>query len=431
MDGFLPTFVRRRQFPPPSGETNFAQPANLFLRPQQVIIPLQDNPSTIFQCFVKAREEVKAGQKIGEKGSPPYAISIHASISGKVREIETHPIPHGFYGPCVVIEAEGREDEVQKISAPPSAKKVEIFQEAGIPLDYKKLSAGKIEALIVNGTEFEPNLTVHHNLLWEKFPQICSGLKALLDTFSIAKGIICLEKREKKLLQDLLSKKGNDEHIIIQGVRRSYPPTGLNFLAKEVLGHRNGAFPEKIAFVELVDLLAVARAIEEGLPFIERPITVSGSGIPQPQNLFVRVGTPFAEVIKVCGGKIENITQIVMGGALMGISQPSPQVPITQRTEGIWALVSLNLTKGHQSKMYQEGPCVRCAKCVDCCPANIVPNIIAAYARKKRVEEAMAKGLLYCIDCGLCSYVCPARIPLAQILKEAKTRQLTLGEAKV
>ncbi|MFH1757456.1 MAG: 4Fe-4S dicluster domain-containing protein, partial [Pseudomonadota bacterium] len=86
------------------------------------------------------------------------------------------------------------------------------------------------------------------------------------------------------------------------------------------------------------------------------------------------------------------------------------------------ALVSLNLTRGHQSRMYQEGPCVRCAKCVDRCPVSILPNVIGAYCRKKRFTEAIEKGLFLCIDCGLCSYVCPARIPLGEIFKEAKSR---------
>lgn len=429
MDGFLPTFLRRRQIPPPAGETRFDQPANLYPNPPQVIIPLQDSPAMPFQCMVKAKEEVKAGQKIGEKGSAPFAISVHATISGRVREIETHPIPHGFYGMGVVIEREGKDDEVQKICSTLPEKKVETLQQAGIPLPYEKLVGGKVEVLMVNATEFEPNITIHHNLLWERFPQISFGLKALLEIFSIPQGIICLEKEQRQLIKDLLSKGEREEKIVIQPVSRSYPPTGLNFLAKEVLGKKNGAAAEKVTFVELGDLWAVARALQEGLPFIEKPLTVSGSGIPQPQNLVVRIGTTFAEVIKFCGGRMENISQIVMGGALMGISQPSPEVPVGPRTEAIWALVSFNLTKGHQSKMYQEGPCVRCAKCVDSCPANIVPNIIAGYARKKMMEEATAKGLFLCIECGLCSYVCPARIPLAQILREAKARKLISGEA--
>jgi electron transport complex protein RnfC len=429
MDGFLPTFLRRRQTPPPSAETRFDQPANLYLHPPRAIIPLQDGPGRPFQCLVKPKEEVKAGQKIGEKGTSPFAISVHAPISGIVREIETHPVPHGFYAMCVVVEREGSEDEVQKICPVPPEKKVETLQQAGIPLPYEKLAEGKIDVLIVNATEFEPNITIHHNLLWEKFPQIEFGLNALLEIFSIPKGIICLEKEQRQLWQDLLNKVGNKDKVIIQGVSRSYPSTGLNFLAKEVQRRKNGVAAEGVAFVELVDLWAVARALQEGFPFIERPLTVSGSGIPQPQNLIVRIGATFADVIKFCGGKIENITQIVMGGALMGISQPAPEVPVGQRTEGIWALISFNLAKGHQSKMYQEGPCVRCAKCVDSCPANIVPNIIAGYARKKMMEEAIAKGLFLCVDCGLCSYVCPARIPLAQILKEAKARKPISGEA--
>jgi electron transport complex protein RnfC len=421
MDGFLPTFIRRRQTPPRSSGAAYDQPAQSFLNPGTVIIPLQEDPRDPYLCLVKPREEVAAGQKIGERGEGPFRLAVHATISGKVKEVETHPAPQGVHVASVVIESQGKEEPPLKIP-PETETGPDLLLQAGIPLNYPRLSGGNTDVLMVNGTEFEPNLAVHPYLLREEASRVVGGLSALMDIFSISRSCVCVDRRQPGLLWALEEALGEEKRIVPCRVRQAIPPAGEAGLAREVLKRRNGS-STRATFVDMAFLPAVRAAVEERLPFIERVITVSGSGIPRPLNVRARVGTPFGEVILRCGGDLERLTQIVMGGALTGVSQPTAQVPVTQRTPGILALVSFAMGKGHQSKMYQEGPCIRCAKCVDRCPAYILPNLIAGYCRKKMFAEAEEKGLFLCIDCGLCTYVCPARIPLAEILREAKSRK--------
>ncbi len=430
MDGFWPTFIRRKPTPLRLVAKMSGKPTRDFLHPKTVIVPLQDTPETPYQCSVKAREDVAAGQKIGEKGVAPNAVSVHASISGKVREIDSFFSPNGCYVTGVLIEADGREEPCQKISAPTGAEaKIETLQEAGIPLDYERLSRGQVETLFVNGTEFEPTLDIHHPILEEKTSEVLGGLQALMRIFSVSQAVICVEGKERKLIHGLEKAAKDSPGITLVPTRKSYPATAGDALVAAILkkGDR-AASGQKVFQVELSFLPAVYEAVLGGLPFIERVITVAGSGVPSAQNLQVKVGTPFNEIIVHCGGNLEAVTQIVMGGPLMGISQPSGEIPVTQATPGILALVSISLSH-RQSRMYEEGPCVRCAKCVDVCPVFILPNTLAAYCRKRRFEEARETGLWVCIDCGLCSYVCPAGIPLAQILKEAKSREALRPQA--
>lgn len=424
MDGFWPTFIRRKPTPPPYAERTSGRPTAIFTSPQTVIIPLQGAPQNPYKCLVKRGEEVIAGQKIGGMGNSPFQLAVHATISGKVRETDFHSVPHGFEVFCAVVDSGGKEEACLPISSGDGRDNgIGMLLEAGIPLDYEKLSSGKIEALLVNATEFEPFITVHHQLIREKAPQILEGLKVLMRAFSIPEAVICLEKNQTLLIQ--ATKKAGKEwqNLTIKPVAKSCPATAEEVLMKESVS--KGKYPEqsKICLIDLSNLLAIEKAVNEKAPFIERMITVAGSGVANPQNIRVRIGTPFNEVIVRCGGNVEQLTQIIMGGPLMGIAQFSSQVPVTQTTTGILALVAFALAEGHQSRMYEEGPCVRCAKCVDCCPVSILPNIIAAYCQKRRFKEALENGLFVCIDCGLCSYVCPARIPLAQIFKETKSRR--------
>jgi len=36
------------------------------------------------------------------------------------------------------------------------------------------------------------------------------------------------------------------------------------------------------------------------------------------------------------------------------------------------------------------------------------------------VEDARRAGVSACVGCGVCSYICPARLPLAQRVRELK-----------
>jgi Na+-transporting NADH:ubiquinone oxidoreductase subunit A len=38
------------------------------------------------------------------------------------------------------------------------------------------------------------------------------------------------------------------------------------------------------------------------------------------------------------------------------------------------------------------------------------------------VEESLAHGLLDCVECGLCSLVCPSKIELIKALREAREK---------
>jgi electron transport complex protein RnfC len=385
-----------------------------------VIVPLQENPHDIYRCLVKAKDEVVAGQKIGERGDPPFVLSVHASISGKVREIGALPSPHGHDLISVVIESDGKTNGCVKLAS--VRGNIETLLDAGVSLEYEKLSGQKVEVLLVNATEFDPYMTVRHQILHEKPALVIEGLKTVMDSFSVPRALLCVEHNQVSSIKALKDAARAAPGINVQPLPKACPPSAEAVLLRGALKQRETVDPNRVASIDVSHLVAVSDAVTQGLPFIERPITVAGSGVSSPQNIRVRIGTPFDEVLTHCGGDVERITQLVMGGGLMGISQHSTSVPVTQKTVGILAMITFPLAEGHHSKIYKRGDCVRCAKCVDCCPVSILPNLIAACCESKRFEEAVQKGLFVCVDCGLCSYVCPARIPLSHIIKTAKSR---------
>jgi len=61
--------------------------------------------------------------------------------------------------------------------------------------------------------------------------------------------------------------------------------------------------------------------------------------------------------------------------------------------------------------------CLRCAWCVEACPVQIHPAGLLEAAQQQDPELADRYGLQSCIECGICSYVCPSRLPLLPAIR--------------
>jgi electron transport complex protein RnfC len=130
--------------------------------------------------------------------------------------------------------------------------------------------------------------------------------------------------------------------------------------------------------------------------------------------MLVRVGTMISEVVEQCGGFKPNIRKMILGGPMMGLAQPGPDLPVIKGTSGILCLTDAEVT------IYEIRPCIRCAKCVDVCPVSIPPIFIGASVEQGLYDKAEAYNAMDCIECGCCTYVCPAKRPLVQWIRMAK-----------
>jgi electron transport complex protein RnfC len=57
---------------------------------------------------------------------------------------------------------------------------------------------------------------------------------------------------------------------------------------------------------------------------------------------------------------------------------------------------------------------------VDVCPLALVPTRIALAVRGGDLELAKHYYVQACCECGCCGYICPAGIPLVQLIRQGK-----------
>ena len=142
-------------------------------------------------------------------------------------------------------------------------------------------------------------------------------------------------------------------------------------------------------------------------------VAVDGSAIANPQNVIVPVGTPIQNVLDFVGLKCEP-KKVLYGGPMMGTSVPSLEAPIMKNTNAILAFDEKDAADAVPTS------CIRCGRCVSHCPLRLMPAAIERAFDDKDPETLKALKVNLCMECGCCSYSCPARRPLVQVNKLAK-----------
>lgn len=402
--------------------------------PSTVVIPVIQHIGAPAEPIVSVGDDVRTGQKICEsKGF--VSIPSHASISGTVKKIEKRPHPVGGDVLSIVIEGDGKDEILPDIQPSPDYFNLNIdemkerIKEAGLAgmggaafPTHVKVSPPphkKIDTLILNGAECEPYLTSDARTMLEHPNEIIEGMRILMKTLGCKKGYIGIEKNKPeaiKLFQKLFHENSDDFSVIALNVK--YPQGAEKQLIKAITNRDvpAGGLPMDVGC--LVQNVGTAKAVYEAVsskkPLYERVVSVTGQGIKEPKNLLVRIGTLFSDLIEFCGGFTDDAAKIINGGPMMGIAQYSQDVPVTKGTSGI---VIFNKK---EAMLPAPQPCISCARCVDSCPMNLLPNYLAALIEHKKFKEAQEFNILDCIECGCCSYVCPSKIRHVHLFKYGK-----------
>lgn len=429
--------------PPYNKELTMSKAVGKAALPKKVIIPMGMHIGAPCEPIVKVGDTVKKGQKIGEaKGF--VSVPAHASISGKVTAVEPRPWPGGSLMMSVVIESDGRDEVYEDITPPKPLSELSpeeiknLIREAGItgmggagfPTQVKLSFPPEknVDTIIVNGAECEPYITADHRLLLEQPEDVVLGLEAIMKATGIKQAFIGIEDNKLDAVEAVKSALKGKAGIEVVVLATKYPQGGEKQLIKAVTGREvpSGGLPMDAGVIvnNAGTCAAVANVLKTGMPLIERITTVTGSGVMEPKNLLIRIGTPLIDLIEQCGGFKGRPGKVLMGGPMMGLAQSVIDVPAIKGTTGLLVL------ERDDVKLFEPMPCIKCARCVDACPIKLLPTTIAKLAERKMWDEAENYHAMDCIECGCCSYVCPAHIPLTQHIRIAKSNIIALRKKK-
>ncbi len=419
------------QLPEEKHHTTHA-PIEAFPAPREVALTLQQHIGGAAAPVVKPGDTVVRGQMIAE-GRSSLTARIHASISGTVKGVERRPIPGGTEVDAVVIEREGdqgREETVgEPLSEHPTPDQVrKRVEEAGIvglggaafPTHVKLNPTEPIDTVIVNGAECEPYLTTDDRLMQERAAELFRGLELIRTTVGAERGIVACETNKPDALAAIRAEAERWTQLTGEVLDTRYPHGAEKHLVKAVLEREipRKALPTAVGVIvnNVQTTIAIADAVDRGRALWGRVLTVSGSGIANPKNLYVPLGTSMRDLVDYCGGRLDAEHRLVAGGPMTGIGVDDPAIPITKANSGVVLLTA----EEYADAIPME--CIRCNKCVDVCPMYLAPNRMVSFVDNDMIEEAVDAGLQDCVLCGVCEFSCPSKRDLLQ--------RIVIGRAK-
>lgn len=287
--------------------------------PAQAAVLLRQHIGAPCKPLVSVGDTVCMGQKIGD--GEGLCVPVHAPVSGVVVGIEDRPHPGGGTCPAILIKNDFLDTPAPALkpySHPEllsPAELVSILREAGIvgmggaafPTDVKaKTGMNQVDTLILNACECEPYITADDVLLRTRPGDVLRGLALLARILTPGRVVVAIEDNKPEAAALLRERMADFPGTELKVLPTRYPQGAEKQLIQAVTGRQvpSGGLPRDVgcAVFNAATAAAVCRAVYEGMPVIERVVTVTGEGVKQPRNLIVRVGASFLEVIAAAGG---------------------------------------------------------------------------------------------------------------------------------
>ncbi len=437
---------------------------NTFPLPSRVFLPVERQLEKKITP-ISSGQKVKAGQIIAENEDS----IIYSSVNGYIKGIENISNQDQTLS-AVVIETEQAAAAEQKnnyIKLKKSSKNweklsvgelINLLHNSGItntekgddPLPLS--SSEKINHILINAVDDKPfvcslpllNLEIGINNLF-------TGLDILKKVFQNA--IIHFVVNEKSDQLSVIQQKAkNYERLKLYSITPKYPFGNEKILISALLGNNviNFNNPDRtgndIVNINLQTIFHVYEAVIKGKPLLEKTIGLAGPG--WEKNIFIktRLGTPIKDI---ADKYLKDDSRIIPDNILQNNAITNFAYPVTKNMNFLTAvkenkqrelfsflrpgskrisysntfLSSFNQAKRNcDTNLHgEESPCIFCNYCKQVCPVDIIPHLLDKYIKRNFVDKKLINyGIFKCIECKLCDFVCPSKIPLASNINEGK-----------
>ncbi|KGQ56434.1 electron transporter RnfC [Gallibacterium anatis str. Avicor] len=405
-------------------------------QPDTYYIALKQHAGKAGQLLVQVGDYVLKGQALTQ-GDDYRTLPVHAPTSGTITAIGDYASSHpsGLPETTITLQADGKDQWRERqpiedfLTVPPEQLLQKIYQ-AGIaglggavfPTASKIASAeNKVKLLIINGAECEPYITCDDRLMRDRSLDILEGIRILRYILRPQKVVLAIEDNKAEAIEAMQQALSGANDIEIRVIPTKYPSGAAKQLIQVLTGlevPNNGRSSQiGVLMNNVATAFAVKKAIIDDEPLIERVVTLTGDKIPQPRNVWARIGTPIYHLLQQAGYQYDDRFPVFMGGPMMGFILPNLNSPVTKVTNCLIAPDHFEYQPPPQ-----ERNCIRCSACSDHCPIKLMPQQLYWFARSEDHEKSEQYNLKDCIECGVCAYVCPSNIPLIQYFRQEKAK---------
>ena len=409
-----------------------------------------------YKPVVKNGEAVTPGQSIAEASTEAGVFILPSPATGRISA--THEEPRK-----IIIEQarlDGKFNTGEKFE-PDRITTEQMMQQLGRSGTWSFFSdthtgttpaisgEKRPSAIIVNCVIAEPfrargKVVLNHS--WNHFIQGIKFLPRLLKDYGKVEIILTAvhDPVAKKLYRQLAGFAWTRLHAVPVTYPIEIPQVLRQTLRKTA---RSYSSQDTIWCIDVQGMAAVGACLGDGIPLHNRLVALGGPGIQHPRHVLVGVGTPIKHIVQK--EDLQDRALVLRNGLLRGkpVDPESDSVqydddaffflPIPTRREMLSFLRPgfrrTSYTPAFTSRLFgasdtniststrgERRPCITCGSCEKICPAGILPQVLHRYIHRELFDEAEKIGLHRCIDCNLCTFVCPSKLELQKQFEEAR-----------
>ena len=408
---------------------NAAESASVDIKlPEKVVIAMSQHGGVPCTPLVKPGDEVRTGQLIGDSDAM-LSVPIHSSVTGKVTGVTKVLNVFGKVHEALVIETVPNQEMTEGLKPPVINSRKDFIAAvkasgsvglggAGFPTHIKfsyDPKSVKIDTLVINGAECEPYITSDYRTFIEEGEKVIDGIRKVMNYLDIENAVIGIEKDKPEAIRKMTELTADNDKISVVSLRSAYPQGAEKVLIYSTTGRvvKEGALPSSVGCVVLNCSTAavISDYLNTGIPLIRRRITIDGNVVNKPKNLIVPIGTRACDIIKAADVRIPP-DRALFGGPMMGVSFYDEEMPVTKTTNAV-------LLFG-DTKRARHTACIRCGRCVRACSMGLMPTELEHAFDMKDAKRLYDLHVNLCMNCGACSYVCPAKRNLSEKNQLAK-----------
>lgn len=398
--------------------------------PDKVYISVVQHIGAPCEPLVEVGDKVKVGQLIADTEAFVSA-PIHSSVSGTVVKIDKIMSSLGTVDKTIIIETDKKQEIWEGIKKPSISNREEFIKAirdsglvglggAAFPthVKFNPKNIDEVDTLVVNGAECEPYITSDYRAMIEDTENIVYGIRIIMKYLDLKKCYIGIEKNKPLAIKKLKYATKNMEGVTVVVLPPKYPQGAERVLIHKTTGKElpMGKLPADIGIIvsNIATVGFVSEYFKTGLPLISKRITVDGNAVLFPKNLRAVIGTRICDIIEHCGGYTKPPKKILMGGPMMGRAIYNHEKALIKNNNAILVFDK------EIASFPDETNCIRCGSCYRSCPLDLMPTEIEKEYNLSNIEGLKKLKVGLCMECGCCTYVCPAKKQLSLINRLAK-----------